>query len=141
MTFTPNSITVGQTSTINFTVGNTNAAALTGVAFTDTLPTGMTIATSGLTGSCGGGVITAVDGTNQINLTGATIPANGNCTFTVKVTTNSYGPSVNTTSQISSSSGGNGATATATLQVAMLAPTISPSFANPSIALNTTTIA
>ena len=139
MTFTPNSITVGQTSTINFTVGNTNAAALTGVAFTDALPTGMTIATGGLTGSCGGGVITAVDGSNQISLSGATIPASGNCTFAVKVTTNTYGPSVNTTSQVSSSSGGNGAAATATLQVAMLAPTISLSFANPSIALNTTT--
>ena len=87
MAFTPTSISVGQTSTINFTVSNTNAAALNGVAFTDTLPAGMTIAPSGLSGSCGGGTITAVDGTDEVNLSGATIPASGSCTFTRRVVT------------------------------------------------------
>src|SRR5262249_7879782 len=78
-TFTPSSITVGNTSALKYTVSNTNNVALNGVAFTDTLPAGLTIATGGLSGTCGGGTITAADGTNQVNLSGATIASAGSC--------------------------------------------------------------
>ncbi len=139
LTFTPGSITIGQTSSLSFKVSNTNNVALNGIAFTDTLPAGLQVATGGLSGTCGGGTITAVDGTSQVNLSGATLAAAGSCTFTVTVTPSAYGPLVDTTSQVSSSNGGNGSAATATLTVKALAPTIALDYASPTVAVNTAT--
>ncbi len=139
ISFTPSTINVGDTSSLSFNVQNNNGVSLTGIAFTDPLPAGMTIAPAGVTGSCGGGTITATVGTGQVSLSGATIPASGNCTFTVAVTTTTLGDSVNTTSAISSSSGGNGAAATATLHLTANAPTVALAYGAPAIALNSTT--
>ena len=51
----------GGTTTLAFEIQNTNLTTpMTGVAFTDSLPGGLVVATpNGLTGSCGGGTITA----------------------------------------------------------------------------------
>src|SRR5207342_2861329 len=100
----------------------------------------MTIASSGLTGSCGGGTITATDGSNEVDLSGATIAASGSCSFTVKVTSSTLGSPVNTTSAISSSNGGNGAAANATLQVVQ-GPTMTFDFADDIVAAGHTTAA
>src|SRR5262249_62101164 len=64
----------GSTS-LSFTITNPNlTVGLTGVAFTDTLPAGLVVSTpNGLTGTCGGGTITATAGSNSIILTARTI--------------------------------------------------------------------
>ncbi len=122
--FNPTSILVGGTSTLTFLINNPNATtALTGVSFSDTLPAGLLIATpNGLTGSCGGGTITAPAGTNTITLTGATLVAGGSCTFSVNVTATTLSPPggfVNTTSAVMATGpfAFTGNTATATLAV------------------------
>ena len=52
--FSPDPVAVGASSTLTFTVTNPNTSApLSGIAFTDTLPAGLTVA-SGTTAQCGG---------------------------------------------------------------------------------------
>jgi uncharacterized repeat protein (TIGR01451 family) len=80
-------------STLTLTIDNPNTLALTNVAVTDNLPTGMTIATpASPTTTCGGTVTTATTSTSSVTLTGGTVPkattAVGTCKITVKVTTN-----------------------------------------------------
>ncbi len=116
------SINVNATTTLSFTITNPNATvALTGVAFSDTLPAGLTVVNpNGLTGSCGAGTITAVSGSSAVSLSGGTIAAGGSCTFSVNVTGVAGGNLVNTTGAVTSTNAGTGNTATASITV--LAP-------------------
>ncbi len=113
------SILAGNSTSLTFTITNSNsAAALTGVAVTDTLPSGLVVATpNGLTGSCGGGTITATAGSGSVSLTGGTVAASGICTFVVNVTGTTGGNKVNTTGAVTSTNGGTGNTATASVIV------------------------
>jgi hypothetical protein len=122
--FAPTSIVVGGSSTLSFTITNSNAAtAFTGVAFTDTLPAGVVVSTpNALTGTCGAGTITATAGSGSISLAGGTIAAASNCTFSVSVTASTSGTKNNTTGTVSSTEGGTGGTASATLTVAAITP-------------------
>jgi hypothetical protein len=85
---TSGSILPGGTTALSFTIENPNATvALNGVAFIDTLPAGLVVATpNGVNGSCGGGIITATPGKGSISLTGAMLAAGASCTFSVNVT-------------------------------------------------------
>jgi hypothetical protein len=116
--FADASIPLGGTTVLTFNIGNVGPAfiALTGIAFTDTLPAGLVVATpNGLSGSCGGGTITAIAGSGSISLSGASAPggAPANCTFTVNVTATSAGLKTNivtVTSDQGSTPPGNTAT-------------------------------
>ncbi len=133
--FNPNSIPVNQQSNLQFTITNPNASiALTGVGFTDTLPSGVTVATSS-GAQCGG---TLTTGSGSISLTGATVAGGGNCQFTVQVTGATVGVKNNVTGNVTSVEGGNGNTASATLTV-VSPPFFSKSFNPNSIPLNGTT--
>ncbi len=113
--FNPAAIAVNGTSTLTFTLTNPNGGTvLTGVAFTDTLPTGLTVATSSGT-ACGGPVTTTAPTT--IALSGASIGTGGQCQFSVTVTGASAGQYTNTTDAVPSTNGGTGNSATATLAV------------------------
>src|SRR5438270_436706 len=92
--FSPNPILAGGTTTLTFTITNPNATvALAGVAFTDLLPAGLRIATpSGLSGTCGGGMISAPAGGGGVNLASASIAAGSSCMFSVNVTGTQSGP-------------------------------------------------
>jgi hypothetical protein len=115
--FIPSSVVINQTTTLYFSVANPNTwASLTGVGFTDTLPAGLVVATpNGLSGSCGGGAITATAGSNAISLSGATLGASASCFFSVNVTVKGTGFFFNATSAISSNEGGSGSPAFASL--------------------------
>jgi CSLREA domain-containing protein/uncharacterized repeat protein (TIGR01451 family) len=138
--FSPMAISPNGTSSLSFTITNpaANSVALTGVAFTDTFPTGITIATpNGLASSCAG-TITAAAGSGALSLSGGTIAAGANCSFSVNVTGSTPGSFTNTTGAVSSTNGGTGNTATANLTVGT-PPSISKSFGAASIGLAAST--
>jgi hypothetical protein len=118
------SISMSASTSLTFTVTNPNVgASLTGVAFTDTLPAGLVVATpNGLSGSCGGGTITAIAGSSAISLAGAALAGSGVCTFSVNVTGTALGLQVNTTGNITSTESGPGSTANASVTVVAAPP-------------------
>lgn len=89
--FSPKPIVKGATTTLTFTINNTAAGnqPLTGVAFSDVLPAGLSIASS-TTAQCAG-TLTTTAGTRTIALTGGQLAAGGSCTFNVTVTGTSEG--------------------------------------------------
>jgi len=127
--FGATSIALNASTSLTFIIGNPNAStALSGIGFTDTLPAGLVVSTpNGLAGSCGGGTITASAGSSSIDLTGATLAASASCSFSVNVTGVTAGTLINTTTAVTSTEGGNGGTATATLTV-VAPPTITKGF-------------
>src|SRR5947207_7062646 len=135
--FNPNTIALNATTSLTFTITNpaANTVALTGVAFTDTLPTGLTVANASAT-VCGG-TLTTTNPTG-IALSGATINTNSQCQFSVTVTGATAGNYLNTTGNVTSTNGGTGNTASANLTV-VAPPTISKAFGAASIVLNATT--
>src|SRR5262249_55782193 len=134
------SIPLNGTTSLSFTIQNNNTTvALSGVAFSDTLPAGLVISTpNGLSGSCGAGTITATQGTNVISLSGGTIAASSSCTFSVNVTGTAAGSQNNTTGNVTSTEGGAGGTASASVNVEA-PPSIAKLFNPSTITVNATT--
>jgi uncharacterized repeat protein (TIGR01451 family) len=122
--FGASTLITGETTSLTFNITNPNASSsLTGVGFTDNLPTNLVVASpNGLSGSCGGGTIDASGGT--ISLTSATLTAGSSCTFSVNVTSATAGSYTNSVQVSSSSPTCTGNTATATLDVRDLAPAL-----------------
>ncbi|MBK9965663.1 MAG: VCBS repeat-containing protein [Holophagales bacterium] len=119
-TFGSTIVPPGGTTTLIFTLANPapNTLPITGLAFTDTFPAGMLVATpSGLAGSCDGGTITAAPGSGVVSLSGATLSAGGACTFTINVVVTGVGVVTNTTGPVASSEGGSGGSASASITV------------------------
>ena len=121
--FGTGSLQLNGSTTLTFNLSNPNTATtLTGVGFTDVLPAGLVVSTpNGLTGSCGGGAIGAVAGSNSVSLSGANVAANTACSFTVNVTATGTGTKNNTTGAVTSTEGGTGGTASASLVVGAVA--------------------
>jgi uncharacterized repeat protein (TIGR01451 family) len=139
-TFGAASIPLAGSTSLTFAINNPNSSAtLTGIAFTDTLPAGLIISTpNGLTGACGGGTISATQGTKVITLSGATLAASGSCNFSVNVTGTAYGTQNNTTGKVSSNEGGTGGSASASITV-LAPPTLAKGFYPPAINSGQTT--
>jgi len=117
--FVPALIGVNSTSTLSFIITNpaVNTVAETGVAVTDTLPANLVVATpNGLTGSCGG-TVTATAGSGSVVLSSGSIAVNSSCTFSVNVTSAVSGTYNNVSGPVSSTNGGTGNTASASLIV------------------------
>jgi hypothetical protein len=129
--FLPNKFIPGGTTTVSLSITNPNSfAGLTGVAFTDALPSGLMVATpNGLTSTCGG-VATATAGSGTISLSGGSITASGSCTVTATVTA-PEGIYLNSV-QVTSTNGGTGNTSSATVYVAT-PPNLSKAFGELSI--------
>ncbi|MGZ6268547.1 MAG: DUF7933 domain-containing protein, partial [Candidatus Limnocylindrales bacterium] len=128
MWFSPTSIDLGGTSTLNFRIDNPETnGMITGLAFTDTLPAGLTIANGSTTVCWDNGCNLTTSGGNTISFTRASLDDGYQCTFSVTVTGTAAGTKVNTTGPITSTNRGSGASATATLIV--LAPPAPPTIA------------
>jgi uncharacterized repeat protein (TIGR01451 family) len=111
-------ITVGQTSLLTITVTNPNVlTTLTGIAFSDTLPAGVTAANAAAAAACGG---TLTVNANVISLAGGVLAAGANCAIPVMVT-GAVGQAaawVNTINSVTSVEGGTNSTpATANIAV------------------------
>ena len=99
--FSPTSIPSGDTSTITFTLSNTNATNLTGASFTDTLVDMSISGAQTAGGTCtGAGSNTFVNGETALAFSGITIPSSGSCTVTIVVTSSTVGVHPNTTSGV-----------------------------------------
>jgi len=114
--FNPNVIAPNVPSTLTFTITNPaiNPVAESGVAFSDTLPAGLTVGNSSAT-VCGGTLTTTAP--TGIALSGASIPVNSQCVFNVTFIASVTGSYTNITGAVSSTNGGTGNTATAVLSV------------------------
>lgn len=128
--FLTNPILTGAVSTLRFSITNPNASvALTGVGVTDLFPSGLTKAINPAVSQCGG---TVTSSTTSITLSGGAIAAGGSCTVSIDVTSATVGNYLNTSGWVSSTNGGMGNTASATLTVndssPHLHPTISKTF-------------
>lgn len=141
--FSPTSIPQGSASTLTFTLNNPNAtSALSGVAFSDTLPEGLTVA-SASTSACSGGTLTTT-APRTISLTGGSLAASGTCTINVTVTGVVAGSHTNISGNISSTETGSNTTSngygTSSL-IVVAPPAIAKSFtANPIFTGNSTTL-
>ncbi len=108
--FVPDTIFEGEVSTLTFTIDNTaSALAATGLDFTDVLPSGVVVATpSGASTDCTGGMLTAVAGTGTVSYTDGEVADGASCTVVVDVTSATADVYVNTTGDLTSSSGNSG---------------------------------
>lgn len=133
-------IPLNGTTSLTFAISNPNtASAMSGVAFTDSLPAGLVVATpNGLSGVCGG-MVTAAPGSGSISLTGGTLAAGGSCMIVVDVTGTTSGVKNNTTGNVTSTEGGTGNTASASVLV-VAPPTLMKAFGATDIALNSITL-
>lgn len=116
--FSPDTINLGSSSTLALTIDNTaSVIPATGLDFADNLPPGMVVAAvPNASSTCTAGVLSAVPGSGIISYSGGSISASASCSISVDVTGAVSGVLVNTTGELTSSSGSSG-TATATLIV------------------------
>ena len=131
--FAAANVALGGTVGMSFLLTNPGGTGLTGVAFSDTLPSGLT-APNGTTATCGGSLV--ITGSNTLTFTGGALAAGANCTMTVTVTGATAGVQNNTTGPISSNETGVGATSNTATVTVVAPPTIVKSFGAVSIALN-----
>ncbi len=151
--FSPVSISVGGTSILTITLGNSNADAITlSSALVDALPGNVVVhGTPAIGGTCVNvsgtpnalGAVTATAGSSAVTFeSGASIP-NGGCTISVNVTSAVAGTYTNViaASQLDTSAGKNQDPAFASLAVgagALVPPTVSKAFAPGTIGINGT---
>src|SRR5262249_43120031 len=118
-------IPIGGTTSLTFTITNPNVGdGLNGLAFSDTLPSGLVVATPpNATNTCGG-TFTPVAGAGSVSLSAGTISFNGSGTFTctakVDVTGTTDGTKNNTSGNVTATDAGGltGNTASASTLVA-----------------------
>ncbi len=133
--FLSDPVKVGEVSPIRFTISNPNPTPLTGVGFTDPLPTGLVVSSPPNPSQCGGLITVTQDPdtlVETITLANGRLAANGSCTITVGSNSATGGLYNNVTSEVTSLEGGDGGTASDTLTV-IAPPTILKSFSPDSI--------
>lgn len=155
--FSPNPVAVGATSTLTFTITNPNTDthanySYTGLAFSDTFPGGLTVATPlASSNTCGGSLLddgggALAGGDSGISLSAGTLSPNSTCTVTVAVLVDSGspGPHDNVSGFVSANEGGANTGPTGVASDSLIGvspPSIAKQFdANPIIVGNTSTL-
>ncbi|TMM51316.1 autotransporter outer membrane beta-barrel domain-containing protein [Sulfitobacter sabulilitoris] len=128
--FNAASIVQGETSRLTFSIDNSGALVdVSSLAFTDSLPAGLTIApTPSATSSCDGGTITATPGASSLSYSGGAAVAGLTCGISVNVTSSTVGTVVNTTGDLTSSLGNSGSASASLTVAAAPAPEFSQRF-------------
>lgn len=95
--FAPTTIQSGGQSTVSVRLDNIGSATLNNVSVNDVLPAGMVVASpvDAYTTCAGSTVVTALAGANSVSLTGAVIPADGQCELLFDVVATGAGSWVN----------------------------------------------
>jgi hypothetical protein len=149
--FAPSTIQLGDTSHMTVTLTNPNAQAITGAQFNDYYPSGIRNAPGFnpndiiVSNTCGG-TITAEPNGSFVGLANGTIPPppTASCTVVIKVAGTSIGQWTNPTGPILAANAMTGSTAFSGLNVegngsSIAAPTVSKSFADPSVLVGNST--
>ena len=120
--FSPATVDPGGVSMLTFTIDNVaNAIEVGSLAFTDDFPDGMVVADTPNAATTCGGTLTAPAGGGTVALSGGTVPADAACTVTVQITSTATATNV---SGALTSDAGNSGTATDTLTVTPVAPSL-----------------
>lgn len=140
--FSPPSIQVGETSQMTVTLSNPNAFKISGVQFNDYYPPGIQNGPGQTPGdvivsnTCLGTVAASPDD-DFVGLSNGTIPALGFCAVTIKVKGQTPGQWINSTGPILAADALTGNAALSGLTVesssSIAAPTVTKSFADPSV--------
>ena len=125
--FSPATIGSGSASTLTFNITNNLSTPEGIIAFTDPLPSGVTIATPASVLTDCSGTVTAPAGGSTISLSDAQLGPDESCSISVNVTSSTSGTHSNVTGTITSTSGSSG-TASADLTVDATRPGFSKSF-------------
>ncbi|SEP86755.1 conserved repeat domain-containing protein, partial [Thalassovita gelatinovora] len=137
-TISPTSVSLNGTSTMTYTIDNTPyGGVITGVGFSETLPTGVQIASpSNLATTCTNGILTAAAGSSSISLSGAYFTSATSCTITVDVQGTISGDYTLTSGELNSSLGSLGvASASLTVETpSTSAPTLTKTFSGDPVA-------
>ncbi|MFQ5524628.1 MAG: beta strand repeat-containing protein [Thermoanaerobaculia bacterium] len=130
--FVPDFIDPGFRSALTFLIDNSDSVfPVTDLAFTDTLPAGVTVAFSADVGStCTGGTLTAVEGSGVISYSGGSVAAGDFCFVQVDVTATVPGSYPNLSSPLTSSSGESSAAIDTLIVVEPGGPCVAPNGEN-----------
>ena len=131
----------GSAALLVIRIDNPNSTQFTSAAFTDTLPTGLVVATTpNASTTCVGGLVTALASATSIRFSGATIPAGGSCTLSVNVLSNVSGSYTNTIAagSITTYEGVTNGEATSAQLIVFNPPTVSKQFSPAVIPANGT---
>ena len=106
--FSPTTVGIGQPSALIFTITNgAGNLAQSGLAYTDTFPSGLTIATPNALANTCGGTVTATQATGIVSFSGGALAAGtASCTINVNVVGASANSYTNNASNISGASSG-----------------------------------
>jgi len=134
--FSPSTIGPGSVSTLTFTITNNDpVGSMADIAFSDTLPAGVTIASPASAGTtCSNATLSAPNGGTTISLSGGELLPSASCSVTVSVTSSTLGTHNNVSSALSTDLGPAPA-ATADLTVVTDRPGFTKSFAPASVGL------
>jgi len=131
-TFVPSTIGPGSVSTLRFDITNGSSSPVRNLAFTDTLPAGMTIASPAQATATCVATVSAPDGGNTISFSSDGLGGSSGCTITVDVTGSTAGTYTNVSGDLTSDAGNSGS-ATATLTVADDRPGFTKAFSPSSV--------
>ncbi len=136
--FSPNSIALGGTSTLTFSIENSGSTLVDELAFTNALPAEITLATpANITTTCllnESSQLVANDGGGAIEVSNLGVLPFARCTINANVTSSTIGTHTSVSGDLTSSAGNSG-TATDDLTVVANAPGFSANFSPDSIDL------
>ncbi len=135
--FGASAILLNSSTTLTFQITGSANNPVSGVSFTDTLPSGLTVSNpNGLAGNTCGQAPAAISNSGQISIINVGLNANASCSFSVNVSGITAGPQNNSVQVTSDQGTGN----TAKASVAVAAPaSISKGFGAAMIPVNGTT--
>ena len=142
-TFGAASIPLGGSTSLSFAIANPSSSlSLTGLAFTDSLPAGLLVATPPNVATTCTGTITAAAGASSVSLAGGTLAVTSSCVITVcAITLDVTGATAgvkNNSVTSTSNEAGTGNTANAAVTV-VAPPVLAKAFGAASVPLNGST--
>jgi len=122
--FVPDTIGIGGTSRLRFTISNPNPIEVSGYNFIDNLPAGLEVASPPNAATTCGGIWNPLAADTALAFDGGTIVANGTCTILVDVTAAAAGNYDNISNNLFIGTTDTGNNATATLVVSATPPPV-----------------